>query len=139
MTNQQDQENLTDWRIFDKNVDLYKFYVDLVIKSGIFVFGVTGALFSFTVTAILDKGVFATIFSLLIPLAMNAGFCFIVHNGIKPAEYLKNHNEELSEKLGLPIVYEFETLIKLLKLFRILYALILVGLIAFIGYFATRC
>ncbi len=126
MSNQQEQER--DWRIFDRNVDLYKFYIDLILKSAIFVFGVTGALISYTVGNILDKSGILVSVSLFIPLILNAGLCLILYKGTEPAEYLKNQHENLSERLNLEIIYEFETLTYFIKFFKILYGLITMGL-----------
>lgn len=59
------------WKEFDKEVEMYKFYLEIVLKTSIFVFGITGAITSYclaNVTQSLIK------FSLLLPLVMNAGF-----------------------------------------------------------------
>ncbi len=35
------------WRQYDKHVELYKFYLDLVVKINVFHFAISGAIFSF--------------------------------------------------------------------------------------------
>ncbi len=59
------------WRELDKDVDLYKFYLDLLLKAGAFVLGITGALTSYYFAH--EKDVLI-VYSLLLPVVVNGGF-----------------------------------------------------------------
>lgn len=56
---------------FDSEIDTYKFHLDIVIKVGLYIFGITGGIVSFVLT----KGHFSLInrLSLAIPIILNIG------------------------------------------------------------------
>ncbi len=74
------------WRAFEKEIDVYKFYLEAAIKLSVFVYGITGAIVSYylaqPVTGPWTRG------ALILPLIMNTGFGFVCWRGINPAERL---------------------------------------------------
>ena len=113
------------WKEFDKNIDLYKFYLEIVLKTSIFIFGITGAIvsyyFSNTSKPLVKLG-------LVLPLIMNAGFTYFCFKGARFAHILDRDHKILSQELGTRLVLTFSPLHEVLRLFTILYALVSVGL-----------
>ena len=62
---------------FDSEIDIYKFHLDIVIKVGLYIFGITGGIVSFVLTngKFSVNGQFSIIsrLSLLIPIILNIG------------------------------------------------------------------
>jgi hypothetical protein len=98
--NTEDQRKDYIWRKIDKDLELYRFYLDISIKTALFALGVTGALVSFYFSQS-QKSLIAP--SLLVPFILNIGFsvlqgCFKV--GIK----LSNpHPQPLSRSPPTPL------------------------------------
>lgn len=113
------------WKEFDKNIDLYKFYLEIVLKTSIFIFGITGAIvlhyFSNASKPLVEL-------SLCLPLIINSGFAYLCFNGASFENILDRDHEILSEELGTRIAFMFNPLYEVLRLFAVLYALVFIGL-----------
>lgn len=114
------------WRELDKDIDLYKFYLDVIIKSAIFVFGITGGIVSYYFA---NKSKPLIQYSLIFPMIINFGFFLICVFSIKFAETLKDEHYRVCEKAGVLIPYEMSPLSNLLRLFSVMYGLCTVGLL----------
>ncbi len=69
----------------DRDLELYKFYLDLVLKLGVFIFGVSGVIVSY-VLAHADRCGGTIRLALAVPLVMNLGFsafCFLFYPSAK--------------------------------------------------------
>ncbi len=64
------------WKEFEKSIDLYKFYLDMVLKASIFIFGITGGITSYYLSNT-NKPLIKL--SLVLPLIMNAGFTLLIY------------------------------------------------------------
>lgn len=113
------------WKEFDKNIDLYKFYLEIVLKTSIFIFGITGAIVSYYLS---NTSKPLVKLSLVLPLIMNTGFTYLCFKGASFANILDRDHEILSEELGTRLALTFSPLHEVLRLFTILYALVSVGL-----------
>jgi hypothetical protein len=113
------------WKEFDKDIDLYKFYLELVLKAGIFIFGITGALTSYCFS---NSSKPLIKLSLILPLIMNAGFAYLCLKGASFADVLDKDHERLSDELGTRLSFALSPLHEVLRLFTILYALVSIGL-----------
>lgn len=83
---------------FSSEIEMYKFHLDIAIKAGLFVFGITGAIISYLL-ANLDQSI--ALLSLAVPLLLNGGFMMIFFLGIFAAIKMEeNHKTTCAE---LPI------------------------------------
>ena len=113
------------WKEFDKNIDLYKFYLEIVLKTSIFIFGITGAIISYYFS---NSSKPLVKFSLVLPLIMNIGFAYLCFKGANFADILDRDHEILSEELGTKLALTLSPLYEVLRLFTVLYVLVSIGL-----------
>ena len=113
------------WKEFDKDIDLYKFYLELVLKASIFIFAITGALTSYCFS---NSGKPLIKLSLIIPLIMNVGFAYLCFKGASFADVLDKSHKRLSDELQIKLSFTLSPLHEVLRLFTILYALVFIGL-----------
>lgn len=66
------------WRQYATWVDLYKFYLDIVLKTVVFYYAITGGIISFYFA---NRGLQGLKFSLLFPSLMGLGFMIIFISG----------------------------------------------------------
>ncbi|NDJ19986.1 hypothetical protein [Myxacorys almedinensis] len=90
------------WKEFEKSIDLYKFYLDMVLKdmvlkASIFIFGITSAIILYYFSNI-NKPLIKL--SFVLPLIMNAGFTYLCFKGSSFGDILDKEHEKLSEELG---------------------------------------
>ena len=85
------------WEI-DKDIDLYKFYLDLSVKVVAFLMATTGALTSYYFSQPASP-LFAL--SLLFPALMNAGFAVLFGFSIERAREIQKDHVATSQKLGV--------------------------------------
>jgi hypothetical protein len=114
------------WREIDKDIDLYKFYLELVIKSAIFVFGITGGITSYYF-AHENKPLIQ--YSLILPVIMNTGFFLICVFSIKFSEALREDHYVVCEKVGVTAPYEMSPLSNVLRIFSTMYGLCALGML----------
>ena len=113
------------WRELDKDVDLYKFYLDLLLKGAAFVLGITGALTSYYFSHEKEA---LTVYSLLLPVVVNGGFCLICIFSIQFALTLRRAHYEVCARAGVEAPYEMSALPGLLILCSAVFAIVAVGL-----------
>lgn len=77
--------------ILEKDIDLYKFYLDVSLKLSIFVFGTTGAIVSYQQASLSRSPLIGL--SLIFPLLLNLGFAIICKTGVRPAVELAREHE----------------------------------------------
>ena len=82
------------WRQYQLNVDLYKGYLDLIVKINVFYYAITGAILSFYFANQNDL----TKLSLLLPLLMSVtlGVFFIVGASWRASHGRKHSESEMS-------------------------------------------
>jgi hypothetical protein len=86
------------WRELDKDLDLYKFYLELLLKAGGLILGVTGAITSYYFAN--DRKQPLIVYSLLLPLIVNGGFCLICAFGVRFAEILRKSHYKVCADAG---------------------------------------
>ena len=119
-----DRESL--WRVFEKEIELYKFYLEVALKLSVFVFGITGAIISYYL-AHAAAGPWAR-GALILPLIMNCGFAFVCWRGIKPARRLAEGHRQRGKDLQLASGgLDLDTLPRALRVFTLLYVLVAVA------------
>lgn len=105
--------------------DLQKCYLEIFLKTSIFIFGITGAIVSYHFS---NASKLLAELNLCLPLIMNAGFAYLCSKGVSFANILGINHEILSEELGVIIAFTFGPLHKVLWLFAVLCALASIGL-----------
>jgi hypothetical protein len=116
------------WKFFDSNVELYKFYLDLIFKAGTLTFAITGAIVSYYLANETKELIHL---SLVLPIVFNGGFFAIGLVSIPlseqfTAEYNRIEKELISDaKLDTitmdPI--DVSPLTNILRLFSAIYGL----------------
>jgi hypothetical protein len=122
--------------IIEKDIDLYKFYLDVSLKLSIFVFGTTGAIVSYQQANLAKNSLIG--FSLIFPLVLNLGFAVICRRGIRPAIELSHEHQarvnalRLQRNHALAIeAYDLTPLPKILELLGCMYLLTSIALAVF--------
>ncbi len=129
-----DQDELM-LKLIEKDIDLYKFYLGVIITLSGFVFGTTGAVMTYHQTNYSNPFIG---YSLIFPALLNVGSWLICRGGIGPASKLAEGIERRAsilkssrcfyakEAIG---IYDFQTLPKTLRLFSWLYYLTTLGIL----------
>lgn len=112
------------WRQYQLSVELYKGYLDLVVKMNVFYYAVTGAILSFYFVNQNEL----TEMSLLLPLAMSLAFGLFFLLSANLARVSRDELFEIRDKLGFSAAPEIGVLILLLWIFATLMLLVAGGL-----------
>ena len=118
----EEQEKL--WKQYDKHVDLYKFYMDLVVKVNVFHFAISGAIASFYFANRSDENIK---WALLLPALLSIClFIFFVYGAFAN---LTSRQDlfDIRDRLGLMVAPELIVLTVFLWIFA------LANLLTFIG------
>ena len=113
------------WRKLEKDIDLYKFYLDISIKTAIFVFGITGALVSYYFSGKQSLAVYA----LLFPAVMNCEFFILFRASIAASNKLRDSHEHTCRQLELQPAFDMNPLPSVCMIFSSMYFLATVGLL----------
>ena len=96
---QQEEKDITlRWKI-DKDIELYRFYLDISVKAATFLMGATGAIASYV---LLGKNTEIVSKALAFPVLMNAGFAVLFFYSIREAKRIAHLHKEACEELGIP-------------------------------------
>ncbi len=112
------------WRQYSQTVDLYKFYMDLVVKFNVFYYAVTGAILSFFFANAEIEGVK---YALVLPLIMSVAFAaFFVYGGVL-MNILRENLFSIRDALGLQVAPDVGILSVLLYIFSFVFSLVALG------------
>ena len=109
MSNEPDKELL--WKQYSLHVDLYKHYLDMVLKFNVFYYAATGAILSFFFS---KTEVSQIKYSLLFPIIMSLCFAILFLYGTVQLRISRQDLFALRDKLGLetaPDLYVLSTLL----------------------------
>lgn len=112
------------WRQYQLNVDLYKGYLELVVRMNVFYYAVTGAILSFYFANQNEL----TQFSLFLPFLMSVALGGFFVLGAWLARIPRDETFRLRDTLGLIAAPEIGVLICLLSIFAILMFVVAGGL-----------
>ncbi len=113
------------WKQYNLNVDLYRSYLELVIKINIFYYAVTGAILSYYFAHSKEALVK---WSLLLPLVMSVALGVFFLIGACLARVPRKETFKIRDALGLLAAPEIGVLIILLAIFAVLMFLVAGGL-----------
>lgn len=105
------------WKQYQLHVDLYKHYLELVLKFNVFYYAATGAILSFFFS---KTGVGLIKYSLLFPIMMSVAFGILFIYGAFTLRITRQDVFDIRDKLGLETAPEFNVLKWLLVLSAIL-------------------
>ena len=106
------------WQQYNQAVELYKYYLDLVIKLNVFFYAVTGAILSFVVAHLSDANFKLAV---LLPLTMSLGLAAFSLYGASLVPALRREIYACSNALGLKNAPEVRVLAVLLVLFAVIF------------------
>jgi ABC-type multidrug transport system permease subunit len=119
------QKNEILWKQYQQNVDLYKFYMELVIKFNIFYYAVTGGIISFYFA---NNTIPNIKYSLLLPILMSICFAGFFIYGAILMKHLRREVFEIRDKLTLTVAPDVSVLSVLLYIFSAIYIIISISL-----------
>ena len=112
------------WRQYSLHIDLYKFYMDLVVKFNIFYYAVTGAIASFYFA---NPSISNLKYSLLLPLVMSITFAGLFGYGAWLMRILRQDVFEIRNELVLQTAPDVRVLSILLYIFAVVFLLVAAG------------
>jgi hypothetical protein len=113
------------WRQYATHVDLYKFYMDLVLKGVTFFYAITGAILSYYFAHESDPRMK---FALLLPVLMSVSFTAIFLYGARLMKTIRDEVFDIASKLKLETGIEVQVLVVTLWSFGIVLAVTAIGL-----------
>ena len=114
------------WRQYFQNVDLYKFYLEIILKLNVFYYAVTGAIISFFFS---NLSIPNLKYSLCLPLVMSVAFCGVFIYGAILMKYMRYEVFSIRDKLGLEVAPDVGVLSVLLYVFSVVFCLVAIGCI----------
>jgi len=118
-------DDSNDWRGIDTDIELYKFYLELLLKAGGFITTVTGAIVSYYLA---NAERYLIRLALTLPFVLSFGFLVVCILSIRPARILNEDHARACQRIGADNPYDLSPLTKLLILFSVVFAIICVGL-----------
>ena len=112
------------WRQYSLNIDLYKFYMDLVVKFNVFNYAVTGAIASFYFA---NPSISNLKYSLCLPLVISIAFAVFFVYGARLMGFLRQEVFGIRDALGLETAPDVGVLSVLLYIFAVVFLLVATG------------
>src|SRR5690348_9275915 len=116
------------WRVVEKDLDLYKFYLEILLKAAAFVVGITGAMTSYYFAHQTEHLI---VYSLLLPFVINGGVFLICTFSVHFAETMRRTHYQLCKDAGVSPAYEMAPLPNFLRLCSVMFGMITVGIAIF--------
>lgn len=114
------------WKQYQLNVDLYKHYLDLVVKFNLFYYAVTGAILSFYFS---KPEIPMLKYSLLFPILLSVGFGGFFFYGARLVGVVRRELFQIRDILGFYAAPEFKVLSVLLQLSACLFFFVAICLL----------
>jgi hypothetical protein len=112
------------WKQYQQNVDLYKFYLDLLIKFNVFYYAVTGAIISFVLAHSTEPLIR---YALVLPLVMSVGFSAFFIYGAVLMGIPRRETFAIRDALGLKAAPDLCVLTVMLIMFSLICLLVAGG------------
>ena len=118
------------WKI-DKDIELYRFYLDVSIKTAVFLMGITGAIVSYVLS---NPGNQIVSIALAFPALMNAGFGVLFFYSIGEAKRIARLHKDACTQLGIP-EFNMEPLRSVCQILCLMCGVATVGLLLIMGFY----
>jgi len=122
-------ETVLRWKI-DKDIQLYTFYLDVAVKTSVFLMAVTGGIASYAVSNTASP---VSSLALGFPAVVNAGFAFLFFRSIVQAKRIAQVHTEACKALGVQ-EFNLEPLEAVCKIFSSMCAIATVGLLLLMAF-----
>ncbi len=127
MSNQRNDEELL-WRQYNLLSGLYTFYLDLIIKANLFLYGITGGIVTIVFANSHVKGIR---WSLLLPFLFCVAFVLISFRGAKEAKEFRNEIFRIRDILNIRLAPHVDILVLTLLATGIIYIIVAIGIAVF--------
>jgi hypothetical protein len=127
---QEDKDMTLRWKI-DKDIELYRFYLDVSVKAAVFLMGVTGAIASYVLS---NPGNQIVSIALAFPALMNAGFAVLFFYSSIEANRIANLHKEACAELGVS-EFNMNPLRSVCQIFCLMCGVATVGLLLIMGFY----
>jgi hypothetical protein len=114
------------WKQYQLHIDLYKYYLDMVIKFNVFYYAVTGAILSFYFS---KTEVSLIRYSLLFPILLSVSFGGFFLYGSTLLEVVRQEVFDIRDKLQLDTAPEMNVLKILLRITAVLFLFVAICLL----------
>jgi len=113
------------WGQYKQNIELYKFYMELIVKFNVFYYAVTGAIVSFFFA---NQSIPNMKYSLLLPIIMSVAFAGFFIYGAILMKYLREEVFNIRDILKLEAAPDVGVLSVLLYIFSVIFILVALSL-----------
>lgn len=117
------------WKQYSLHVDLYKFYLDLVLKANAFFYGITGAILTYYFT---HQGEPLVTLALFLPFGMSAALCGTFFYGAYITGFIRKEVFSIRDRLSLDSAPDMQVLQVLLRVFGSLLGLVALAILVLI-------
>lgn len=127
-----EQENITlRWKI-DKDIELYRFYLEVSVKAAAFLMGVTGAIASYVLS---NPRYHVVWVALVFPALMNTGFAGLFLYSSKEAKRIAKLHKEACIELGVSD-FNMNPLKSVCRIFGFMCGVATVSLLLIMGFYS---
>ncbi len=109
------------WKQYSLHIELYKFYLEIVIKLNLFYYAITGPMLSFYFSRSNES---LLKYSLILPVAMSIALGIFFIYGIRRLKVVRQDVFNLRDQLSLSVAPDLNVLSYLLLIFSILFFLV---------------
>ena len=111
------------WKQYAQNVDLFKFYMKLILELNVFYYAVTGAIFSFYFS---HSDIVNVKYALMLPFITSLAFAAFFIYGANLMGYIRQEVFDIRDELGLMVAPDVGVLSVLLRIFASLFLMVAV-------------
>lgn len=114
------------WRQYALYADLYKFYIDIVIKYNVFHYAITGGILSFYFTR--SSNVALAKWSLALPLVLSVGAAAVLFYGASLLNIFRDEMFCIRDELELDSAPDFQVVTVILGIFAVVQVFTAIGM-----------
>jgi hypothetical protein len=116
------------WKVYEADLDLYKFYLDLAVKAAGFFFTLTGGMLAYSLAHYRESKII--LLALLFPTLMGGVLAALYYKGARGADVFRKDHETTSAKLGVKQPFDLTFLRDALRVLTWMHAVMAVVVFA---------
>ena len=120
------------WKQYEVLCELYKFYLDLIIKSNLFFYAITGGIMTYIFT---NPKIPMMRWSLALPVMLSLSLAVISLRGVKQARELKDELYKLRDELEIGLAPHVDILVFALQSTGVIYLFVAVLMLLLFFFF----